>query len=76
MIKRISHVGIAVKDLDEAIKTYETDDISGETHRMRGEGVNLIHERPFVGAHGVPIAFISPKSVHGVTVESMECWME
>jgi methylmalonyl-CoA/ethylmalonyl-CoA epimerase len=131
MITRVGHIGIAVSDLDEALKIYEktlglkakavkvveavklkiaflpvgdgeiellqpldsdtsiakfiaahgegihhialvTDDIEAEMENMRKKGVKFADDKPRIGAHGVKIAFVSPESTHGVTVELCE----
>jgi len=124
----IDHIGIAVKDIEAAIKTYETlletpcykreivesqkvetaflqtgeskvellgatdtesvinkyiekrgegmhhiafevDDIHSEIERLKGEGFTLLSDVPKPGADQKQIAFLHPKSSHGVLVE-------
>ncbi len=130
MIKKIDHVGIAVKSLDEAIKTYkalgfevaEIEEVAEQKVRVamlpagesrielleatspdsaiakfvekRGEGIHhiainvenieealkkakeaglkLIDEEPRIGAGGKKVAFVHPKSTHGVLLEFVE----
>lgn len=128
MIKKIDHIGIAVKSLDEGIRYYEetlglkcekveevasqrvktaffavgevhvelleatdaespiakfiekngegvhhvafgTDDIGGQLKQAADAGARLIHEEPFEGAAGKLVAFLHPKSTHGVLTE-------
>jgi methylmalonyl-CoA/ethylmalonyl-CoA epimerase len=128
MIKRIDHLGIAVRSLDETVPVYEkalglrcecreevpsqkvrtaffvvggvhlelleptasespiakfladrgegihhiafrTDDITGQLAQAAGAGVRLINEKPFDGAAGKLVAFLHPKSTHGVLTE-------
>ena len=128
MIQQIDHLGIAVKNLEEAIPFYEkslglhchgreevesqkvktaffdcggvhielleptspdspiakflekngegihhiafrTDDIGGQLGQAAASGVRLIHEQPFEGAAGKLVAFLHPKSTHGVLTE-------
>ncbi len=128
MIKKIDHIGIAVKSLDEAVKFYEkalglkcekieeiesqkvktaffdvggvhleilepttedspiakflqrngegvhhiafyTDDISGQLGQAKEAGCKLINEEPVPGAGGKKVAFLHPKSTHGVLTE-------
>jgi methylmalonyl-CoA/ethylmalonyl-CoA epimerase len=127
MITKLDHIGIAVRDLAEAVKAYEglglrTDHEEtvedqqvrtaflpvGETHlelletlspdgpigkflEKRGEGIHhlcfevedihaaldacreaglrLIDEEPRAGAHDMWVAFVHPKSTHGVLIE-------
>lgn len=47
---------------------FRTDDINAELDRLKGQGVELIDETPRDGLAG-QIAFIHPKSAHGVLVE-------
>ena len=53
----IHHICFAVDDLDAMIE------------RCRAAGVQLIDERPRVGAEGKRIVFLHPKSTGGVLVE-------
>ena len=127
MINKISHIGIAVKNLDETVKFYEKLGLKveayetvesqkvrvafipiGETRlellestdpegpiakfiEKKGEGIQhialavddlpamlseaekneivLIDKTPRPGAHGADIAFLHPKSTHGVLLE-------
>jgi methylmalonyl-CoA/ethylmalonyl-CoA epimerase len=48
---------------------FRTDDIVGQLAQAAGAGVRLIHERPFDGAGGKLVAFLHPKSTHGVLTE-------
>lgn len=49
----------------------EVDDLAAELDRLAGEGVELIDTAPRRGAEG-PVAFIHPRSGHGVLVELIE----
>ncbi len=128
MIRKIDHLGIAVRNLDESIQYYEsalglecegreevesqkvrtaffdvggvhielleptspdspvakfiekngegihhiafgTDDIGGQLAQAAESGVRLIHETPFEGAANKLVAFLHPKSTHGVLTE-------
>jgi methylmalonyl-CoA/ethylmalonyl-CoA epimerase len=128
MLKKIDHIGIAVKSLDEAIKFYEnalglkcqkieevptqkvktaffevgevhlelleptaedspiakflqrngegihhiayyTDEIVEQLSRAKDAGCKLINEEPVPGAGGKKVAFLHPKSTHGVLTE-------
>lgn len=128
MIRKIDHIGIAVADLEVAIRYYEdvlglrcegqeevasqgvrtaffkvgevhlellmptteaspirkfldksgegihhiafgTDDIEGQLAQAAAGGARLIHERPFEGAANKWVAFLHPKSTHGVLTE-------
>lgn len=127
-MNKIEHIGIAVKNLEEANKTYETllgakpykaetvesegvatsffetgpnkiellaalhddspiakfiakkgegihhiafavDDIEAEMKRLQKEGFTLLNEKPKKGADNKLVAFLHPKSSHGVLVE-------
>jgi len=130
MVRKIDHVGIAVKNLEEAIKTYralglevsEIEEVKEQKVRVamlpvgesrielleatspdsaiakfierRGEGIHhlainvsnidealknakdsgltLIDEKPRIGAGGKKVAFVHPKSTHGVLLEFVE----
>lgn len=48
---------------------FSVEDIEGELKRLQKEGLRLIDEQPRQGAHGAQIAFLHPKSTHGVLVE-------
>lgn len=48
---------------------FATDNIGGQLRHAAGAGVKLIHETPFEGAAGKLVAFLHPKSTHGVLTE-------
>lgn len=48
---------------------FEVEDVHAEMDRLRREGFELVDERPRPGAHGRVVAFVHPRSVHGVLVE-------
>ena len=48
---------------------FRTDDIIGQLAQAAGAGVRLINEKPFDGAAGKLVAFLHPKSTHGVLTE-------
>ena len=56
----IHHICFSVDDLDEMLE------------RCRHAGIQLIDEKPRVGAEGKRIAFLHPKSTGGVLVELSE----
>jgi len=56
----LHHVCFAVPDIRRALAD------------LRAKGVALIDETPRIGAAGLPIAFLQPKSTHGVLVELVE----
>ncbi len=47
----------------------EVEDIERTLQELAGKGVKLIDERPRTGAHGRKMAFIHPRSLHGVLLE-------
>ena len=56
----LHHLAYAVPDVRQALSD------------ARAEGLELIDEEPRIGLHGVPIAFIHPKSMGGVLTEFVE----
>jgi len=46
--------------------------VSKELRRLEQLGWELIHKAPVMGAHGEKIAFLHPKSAHGVLIELCE----
>jgi methylmalonyl-CoA/ethylmalonyl-CoA epimerase len=48
---------------------FATDDIKEQLNQAAGEGIRLIHEVPFEGAASKMVAFLHPKSTHGVLTE-------
>jgi methylmalonyl-CoA epimerase len=56
----LHHIAIRVDDIDAALA------------ELRAKGVQLIDETPRNGAGGTRIAFVSPKSTHGVLLELCE----
>ena len=48
---------------------FEVDDIEAELERLTSEGFQLIHKTPKGGADNKRIAFLHPKSTHGLLVE-------
>lgn len=50
----------------------EVGDLADSLEHLRSMGVELINDEPIVGAGGKLIAFIHPKSTHGVLVELCE----
>jgi methylmalonyl-CoA/ethylmalonyl-CoA epimerase len=48
---------------------FRTDDITGQLAQAASAGVRLINEKPFDGAAGKLVAFLHPKSTHGVLIE-------
>jgi methylmalonyl-CoA/ethylmalonyl-CoA epimerase len=56
----IHHIAYAVEDLQESL------------NEVKEKGVRLIDETPRPGAEGLNIAFLHPKSTHGVLTELCE----
>ena len=56
----IQHVAFRVADIEAALQ------------ELKEKGVRLIDEKPRKGAGGAKIAFLHPKSTHGVLVELCE----
>lgn len=48
---------------------FRTDDIQGQLKQAADAGARLIHEEPFEGAANKWVAFLHPKSTHGVLTE-------
>jgi methylmalonyl-CoA/ethylmalonyl-CoA epimerase len=53
----IHHIAVSVKDINETIS------------RFKENGIKLIDDKPKSGAEGKLIAFVHPKSMHGVLLE-------
>lgn len=51
---------------------YEVGDIAREYARLSAAGLHFIDEKPRPGAHGSTVAFIHPKSCHGVLTELVQ----
>jgi methylmalonyl-CoA epimerase len=52
--------------------TLETDKLAERLHELKSANVTLINEQPRTGSRGASIAFLHPKSAHGVLVELCE----
>ena len=52
--------------------TLQTDRLADRLKALKAAGVSLIDEKPRIGASGAEIAFLHPKSAHGVLVELCE----
>ncbi len=48
---------------------YATDDIAAQLTTAKEQGCKVIHEAPIVGAGNKLVAFLHPKSTHGVLTE-------
>lgn len=51
---------------------YRVDDVAASLAHLRGEGVELIDERPRQGSRDTLIAFVHPHSMGGVLVELVQ----
>ena len=51
---------------------FEVEDIESALRELGGRGIRLIDEEPREGSAGQKIAFIHPKSTHGVLIELYE----
>jgi methylmalonyl-CoA epimerase len=52
--------------------TLATDNLTDRLKQLKSAGVSLIDEKPRIGAAGISIAFLHPKSAHGVLLELCE----
>ena len=50
----------------------KSDDIGADDRSLRGDGVELLRERPGPGAMGATVQFVHPRSAGGVLVELSE----
>lgn len=56
----IHHIAINVENIEKSLEN------------ARSAGIKLIDEKPRIGAGGKKVAFLHPKSVHGVLLEFVE----
>lgn len=56
----IHHIAINVENIEKSLEM------------ARSSGIKLIDEKPRIGAGGKKVAFLHPKSVHGVLLEFVE----
>jgi methylmalonyl-CoA/ethylmalonyl-CoA epimerase len=56
----IQHIALRVENIEEALA------------ELKEKGIRLIDEKPRMGAGGAKIAFLHPKSTHGVLIEISE----
>jgi len=49
-----------------------THDIKGQMAQLTAAGVRLATPEPSIGAEGAPVAFLHPKSSHGILLELIE----
>jgi methylmalonyl-CoA/ethylmalonyl-CoA epimerase len=51
---------------------FATDTVAGHLQALKVANLRLIDKEPRIGAGGARIAFIHPKSAHGVLIEMCE----
>ena len=51
---------------------FRVDNLEGALAELKEKGIRLIDEKPRMGAGGAKIAFLHPKSTHGVLIELSE----
>jgi methylmalonyl-CoA epimerase len=51
---------------------YEVDDLERSLEELRDKGVELIDERPRAGGRGHLVAFVHPRTNHGLLVELIQ----
>jgi methylmalonyl-CoA/ethylmalonyl-CoA epimerase len=51
---------------------YQVDDLEAVLARLQSNGVELVDERPRIGAGGTRMAFVHPKDTFGVLTELVE----
>ena len=56
----IHHICMRVKNIEATLKN------------LKAQGIRLVHEKPFQGAHNCLVAFVHPESTGGVLVELSE----
>lgn len=48
---------------------YQSSNVEEELQNAKENGCKLVHEKPFTGAGGKQVAFLHPKSSHGLLTE-------
>lgn len=51
---------------------FRVDDLRTKVAELKAKGVQLVNEEPTIGAAGLPIVFVHPRSCGGVLVELQE----
>ena len=51
---------------------FKVDHLQAALDYLQDQGIHLIDEKPRIGAEGLPIAFLHPKSTGGVLIELCE----
>ena len=66
-----SHIAKFIEKRGEGIHhiAFAVEDIIKEIERLKGEGFRIINEQPSKGADNKLVAFLHPKTTHGVLVE-------
>lgn len=52
---------------------FEVEDIESALRELRERGIRLVDQEPRVGSGGQKVAFLHPRSTHGVLIELYEC---
>jgi len=78
VVRGIHHIGVAVRDLPEALSRWTSllgaaagpgEDIEASMAEMRGQGLVFVSDTPRPGAGGSLTAFVHPRSFDGVLLE-------
>jgi methylmalonyl-CoA epimerase len=48
---------------------YQVEDVSSVLDALKAQGIKVVDDAPRPGAHGTEVAFVHPKSTHGVLTE-------
>ena len=51
---------------------FEVEDVERAASELKDKGIELVDDRPRMGAEGKKIIFLKPKSTHGVLIELKE----
>lgn len=49
--------------------SFEVNDVAGKLEELKSNGIQLIDQQPRIGAEGMLIAFLHPKSTNGILME-------
>ncbi len=73
-LSKDSHVGKFLEKRGPGLHhiALEVDDLDGYVEKLKAAGISLLSETPNLGAHGMRIIFIHPKSADGVLIELCE----
>lgn len=66
-----SPIGKFVEKKGEGIHhcSFEVDDVAKKLEELKADGIQLIDQQPRIGAEGMLIAFLHPKSTNGILME-------